>query len=321
MAGWSVPAGLDVAAPPCRGVADAGGSLFRRGGRLATGGRMRRASRYQLVGRGLTACQSDQRFSYALFCPPAILDDPARHPTPDLIVSIHGSGRKVHAGLEAFTDLAMRHDAVVLAPLFPIGIGDPLDADAYKYIADDGLRYDRLLLDMIAETGRVLGRSFGRTVMFGFSGGGQFAHRFLLLHPHRLTAVSIGAPGKVTLPGDARPWWIGTGDMASRFGSPLDLAALRSVAVQLIVGAADTETEEIALRPGDTRWRPGAGDAGVTRVDRLRSLHAAFERAGVEATLDILPGVGHRSAGPIVSRVCDFFESVLARPDYRSTGY
>ena len=278
---------------------------------------MTRPSRYQLRGRGLTACQADQRFSYALFCPPALLEAPERHPAPDLIVSVHGSGRKVHAGLDAFADLAARRGAVVLAPLFPIGIDDPHDADAYKYIGDDGLRYDLLLLEMIAEAGDVLGCRFNRIVMFGFSGGGQFTHRFLLLHPHRLAGASIGAPGKVTLPADARPWWIGTGDTASRFGSALDPSALRSVAIQLIVGAEDTDTEEIALWPGDARWRPGADDAGVTRVDRLRTLHAAFERIGADATLDILPGVGHASAGPIVNRVCEFFDGVLGGPDLR----
>lgn len=279
---------------------------------------MTRPSRYQLQGRGLTACQADQRFSYALFCPPAVLEAPERHPAPDLIVSVHGSGRKVHAGLDAFADLAARRGAVVLAPLFPIGIDDPHDADAYKYVGDDGLRYDLLLLDMISEAGNVLGCRFARMVMFGFSGGGQFTHRFLLLHPHRLAGASIGAPGKVTLPGDARPWWVGTGDMASRFASAFDPSALRSVAIQLIVGGEDRETEEITLRPGDARWQPGASDAGVTRVDRLQSLHAAFEREGVPAKLDIVPGAGHASAGPIIDRVCRFFDNVLARPGGRS---
>ena len=50
---------------------------------------------------------------------------------------------------------------------------------------------------------------------FGFSGGAQFAHRFLYIHPGRLRAVSLGAPGLVTMLDETRAWWVGTGGMAS----------------------------------------------------------------------------------------------------------
>ena len=43
--------------------------------------------------------------------------------------------------------------------------------------------------------GRFLGMTpFQRFALFGYSGGGHFVHRFFMLHPQRLWALSIGAP-------------------------------------------------------------------------------------------------------------------------------
>lgn len=68
------------------------------------------------------------------------------------------------------------------------------------------VRYDSILLDMIdcvaAEWGSVDTRTFA---IVGFSGGGQFVHRFFYLYPERVHAVSIGAPGRAT-PLVDKPW-------------------------------------------------------------------------------------------------------------------
>lgn len=68
------------------------------------------------------------------------------------------------------------------------------------------MRFDLLVLDMIDPAAEIWPLSTDRFALFGYSGGGQFAHRFLYLHPHRPTALSIGAPGNVTLPDPVRPW-------------------------------------------------------------------------------------------------------------------
>ncbi len=89
------------------------------------------------------------------------------------------------------------------------------------------IRYDHILLAMVDEVGERLGRTFADFMLFGFSGGGHFAHRFFYLHPQRLSAVSIGAPGAVTLIDDQRDYWVGTRDLAARFGTAIDLPAMR----------------------------------------------------------------------------------------------
>jgi hypothetical protein len=83
------------------------------------------------------------------------------------------------------------------------------------------------------------------------------------------------------------------------------------VRVQTLVGAEDTETWEITIKPGDAAWMPGANDAGRTRIDRLATLRANYEKHGIAVRHDLLAGVGH--SGPSALRpVIAFFEQVLA---------
>ncbi len=68
------------------------------------------------------------------------------------------------------------------------------NADGYKYLSEPCIRYDDILLDMVAEVKERWGLAGDRFGLFGFSGGAQFVNRFLLLRPRSLWAASIGAP-------------------------------------------------------------------------------------------------------------------------------
>ena len=164
------------------------------------------------------------------------------------------------------------------------------------------------MVEQVAERYRVRKDRF---MMHGFSGGGQFAHRFFYLHPDRLRAVSIGAPGTVTLP-DQRDWWVGTGGMETVFGKPLRLGLMRDVAVQYVIGSEDTETWDVTVSEKSNLWRPGINDSGATRIDRLRSLESALAGHGIQGRFDIVPGVAHEG-GKIQDPVRDFFREVMRR--------
>lgn len=234
------------------------------------------------------ACAADPRFPYCLYVPARRGAGPA-----PLLVAVHGSDRKPEALRELCTPLAERTGAVVLAPLFPIGSTAPDDEPGYKFGLFRGLRYDQALLAMVEDAAARVPIDTRRFALAGFSGGGQFALRFLLLQPHRLHAVSIGAPGYVTLVDEALPWWTGIGDFAAVFGHPPDLAAMRRVAVHLVIGAEDTETEVIRLPEGHPLWVPGADRQGATRIARIEALADSLRAQGIAATLDVVPGVGH----------------------------
>ena len=268
------------------------------------------ARRKKLYGRGPTtvyACRSDPRFSYALYIPPGFDEDPAGH---DLLVAIHGTSRIFLSYRDAFSQFGRFNKVVVLAPLFPVGIFGDDNEDGYKLMREREVRYDLLLLEMVAEVEARLGASFGRFMMSGFSGGGQFVNRFLFLHPRRLSAASIGAPGSVTLIDDSRDFWVGTRNLVDLFGLAPDIAAMRDVAVQMIVGAADIETWEINYAPGSHNYMDGINDTGRTRVERNTALKHNFEAHGIAVTQDIVPNAAH-DFSKLSGHVEDFFLRVL----------
>ena len=272
------------------------------------------ARRRKMYERGATpvfACRADPRFGYCLYVPPTFDADPAGHA---LVVAMHGSGRTMEGYRDRFAAFGRYRRCVVLAPLFPIGpLGDG-NPHGFKLLQERDVRYDNVLLSMVDEVGALLGTRFGRFLLFGYSGGGHFAHRFFYLHPERLHAVSIGAPGSVTLLDDSRDWWLGTRDLQARFGRAIDLDALRAVRVQLVVGAADIETWEINYARDSVQYAPGINDTGRTRIERIAALAANLAQHGIECRHDIVPNVAHDGA-QVLPQVHDFFEEVLADID------
>lgn len=272
-------------------------------------GTARGAALYDLDRTTVFASRHDPRFSYCLYVPESI----ARGgPAPELVVAMHGTGRGFVGYRDAFAEFGRWHNCIVLAPLFPVGVRGDGNRDGFKYMREDGIRYDQVLLAMVEEIAERYRLAFERFALFGYSGGGHFAHRFLMLQPARLWACSIGAPGSVTLLDPSRDWWVGTRNMAELFGAAPDIAAMARVPVQMIVGAADLETWEITHREGGRNWMPDANHAGATRPERLASLRASFERAGIEVRFDLVPNMAHDGLAA-VPRVQDFFADILAR--------
>jgi pimeloyl-ACP methyl ester carboxylesterase len=235
------------------------------------------------------ASKADPRFAYCLYVPPISPDGTP----PELIVAMHGTGRSFTDYRDAFAEFGRWNNCIILAPLFPVGVLGDGNRDGFKYLREGGIRYDRVLIDMVAEVGERYGLGFDRFALFGYSGGGHFTHRFLMLHPDRLWAASIGAPGSVTLLDPTRDWWVGTRNVAALFGTAIDPAALARVPVQMVVGAADLETWEITHREGGRHWMPDANHAGRTRPERLASLKSSFEAAGVAVRFDQVPNMAH----------------------------
>lgn len=147
-------------------------------------------------------------------------------------------------------------------------------------------------------------------MLFGFSGGAHFVHRFLMLHPERISAASIGAPGIVTLLDPDKKWWLGIADTNQHFGIKVNPKAVAGIPIHLVVGGADIETWEITMEPGDRYYMPGINDTGKTRLERLQALKASLEHYGAKVRLDIVEGETHNVA-PIAQSSKTFFRDVL----------
>jgi poly(3-hydroxybutyrate) depolymerase len=208
------------------------------------------------------AAQCDPRFSYTLFVPEDVRDDERLR----LWVFVHGIRRRTKCYLDGFAEPARAGRAVVMTPLFPAGIGAPDDIDGYTFLEHGGIRFDLVLLSMIGEVAHRWNVDASAFFLHGFSGGGQFAHRFLYRHPERLTAVSIGAPGRITLPDGETP------------------GAVTRVPVQIVLGSLDADPAAVA-------WLPG--DGGADRMARACTLAAALRDFGSEVRFDVVAGAGH----------------------------
>jgi pimeloyl-ACP methyl ester carboxylesterase len=254
------------------------------------------------------AARRDPRFSYCLYVPPDLRSAPVR---PELIIVVHGSPRTFMDFRDRFQDFGLANNAMILSPLFPVGAGGDGNPDGYKYLSEPGLRYDQILLDMVSEVSARWTLSFDRFALFGFSGGAQFANRFLLVRPESLWAASLGAPGSVTLLDHSRDWWVGTRNLEKRFGVPPNLDALRRVPVQLLVGSEDLDTSEITHREGGRNWMPDANIAGASRPERLEALRRVLSEAGVSITHNVIPGVSH-DAAPVIEHPKPFLAAQLA---------
>lgn len=263
----------------------------------------------QIYDRGHTtvvASRKDPRFSYCLYVPPTL----GQGEPPDLVVAMHGTGRAFMTYRDAFAEFGRWNNCIILCPLFPVGVLGDGNRDGFKYMQEADIRYDHVLLSIVEEVGERYGIDVARFALFGYSGGGHFTHRFLMLHPDRLWAASVGAPGSVTLLDPTRDWWVGTRNVKERFGIDIDVTAMARVPVQMIVGAADLETWEITHREGGRHWMPGANDAGRTRPERLDSLRRSFEAKGIKVRFDLVPNVPH-DGNRVVKHVQTFFADVL----------
>lgn len=256
--------------------------------------------------RAIFSYLGDPRFSYCAAIPEAFFEDPEGF---RLAVAVHGSSRGAMAYRDSLRAFAERERCVVLAPLFPIGpLGDG-NADGYKFLVEGDIRYDRIVLGMVAEIEADLGYAFGPFLLCGYSGGAQFAHRFFYLNPERIAGVSIGAPGAITRLDDAFDYWYGTRNWEAIFGSPIALDDLRNVPVQLVVGALDDQEIGFGkLRPTDEQ----IAKFGRNRKERITLLEENFRATGIPVTKVVVPDVAHEGL-KTMSAVEAFFTGVLAQ--------
>lgn len=281
-----------------------------------------------------TALHNDSRISYTLYVPPqhynpdpdrrlqgqADLDPKYLLPTLPLIVNIHGSRRGAEKCRDRLIKFADAERVAVLAPLFPAGIDGYTDLDSYKMLKSKTLRSDLALLQILDEVAaKWPGIETQKFFLMGFSGGGQFAHRFAYLYPERLQGLSVGAPGRATFLSENLPWPSGIQNVTTIFGENLVVQKEKIKAIgkiQLVVGARDN-----TLYGGKDFWawlgtqkklRPEGSSEDIPsekreleqpkllrkgRLDLLRELQDAWRVEGILSQLDIVPDVAHDSGG------------------------
>ena len=243
-------------------------------------------------------CNADPRFSYHTYIPENYRE--YKEKKLKLISFVHGTGRTIEWYRSLFKDFADKNGFAMIFPMFPGGLMDKNDFNSYKLLGYHGVRYDNIFLAMIDELAERFPIDIDKIYLYGWSGGGQFVHRFLYAHPERLAAVVIGAPGRPTYIDPGEDYYWGIRNFQEIFDKPFDIEKIRKVPVKIVVGEEDT------LYVGESKW-------GTSRMERLINLRKNYEKNGLNVSMDIIPGIGHKGHDDIKSKyVLDFFLDVLS---------
>jgi pimeloyl-ACP methyl ester carboxylesterase len=212
-------------------------------------------------------------------------------PGARLLVSLHGVSRNAREHAERFARRAERYGVVLVAPLFPHD-----RFPDYQRLGREGRgrRADRVLNRIIAEVASLTGADARAVYMFGYSGGGQFVHRYAMAYPERVAAIAVGAAGWYTFPDDRRRYPRGIAGTEGPLGLDLDPDAFLRVPACVLVGERDGGRDaELRQSPRIDRQQ------GETRIERGRRWVEAMTRAARARGLDtpyrfqLLPGADH----------------------------
>jgi predicted esterase len=231
---------------------------------------------------------------------PPIAD--TRQPLTVLVV-LHGMGGN---GPDMARDLvpeADRNGWLLVAPT--IDYRDWRDPEQVRRDGSESLPALKTLLDSLpSRTGLALN---DRVLLYGFSRGGQTAHRFALFYPDSVLRVASFSCGTYTLPaervrtvaGEAPlEFPYGVGDLARYQGEPFDAEGVRGVQFWLGVGARDNQANEVPRQ-----WDPYLG---TTRVERAQTFVRALDQLGVNASLNVFPGAAHEITPEMRSQAVAF---------------
>jgi pimeloyl-ACP methyl ester carboxylesterase len=208
-----------------------------------------------------------------------------------ILVSVHGISESARFHAERFAPLAEEFGVLVVAPHFR----RPAWQD-YQRLGRSGRgpRADVALERLVAVIGSSTDVPAGRFFLFGYSGGGQFAHRYLMAHPRRVASAVIASPGWYTFPDAGRSYPYGLDTASSREDLSLEPDAFLRVPLLVTVGERDVERDETLRRsPRVDRIQ------GKTRLERAERFVAAMkrsaERCGIPSPVGLrrLPDVGH----------------------------
>ena len=214
--------------------------------------------------------------------------------TGPVLVAVHGISRNAEEHARLLARHCEARGVVLVAPLFgEAGFPD------YQRLGRAGLgpRSDTTLDAILDEIGRLLGRRLDRVHLFGFSGGAQFVHRYVMAHPHRVTRAVAAAAGWYTFPDRRRAYPYGIRASRELPGVRFDPEEFLRVPITVMVGDRDTTNEHLRCTRRVTRQQ------GETRVDRARRWVEAMRAAAAAYRLEprvafeAIPGGDHLFAG------------------------
>ncbi|HEY5657585.1 MAG TPA: hypothetical protein VIY27_07320 [Myxococcota bacterium] len=212
-------------------------------------------------------------------------------PQARVVAIVHGISELPRQHVEHFAPLAERHGVVLVAPHF-----SRQRFRDYQRLGRSGrgARADCALERLVEQVARECHARAGRLYLFGYSGGGQFVHRYVLAHPQRVAAAVAASAGWYTFPDPERRYPRGVRRQRDLAGVDFEPDAFLRVPLLVTVGARDVE-RDASLRRSAALDR----EQGRNRVERaerwVEAMRRAAEQRGLVPSVELrrLEGVGH----------------------------
>jgi len=236
---------------------------------------------------------------FHLYVPRRVIVEPG---AASILVSVHGytgsrtnarGKAKVKKYVEYWIDLADKKGWVVLAPHFD----ERRFNKDYQRLNPSGVRADLRLNALVDEVGKMLpGIPIAPIFLFGFSGGGQFVHRYLTFSPERVARAVCGAPGWYLCQDPTLPYPVGTARKTLPCGLRPRWRQLCGAKVLLIVGERDVAQRAFRRRYKGYDLMSLQGKGRKERAEKwFASLQQMADEEGwpFRMTLRVLPRAGH----------------------------
>jgi pimeloyl-ACP methyl ester carboxylesterase len=228
------------------------------------------------------ALRSDPANEYLLYRPTgASLDSP-------LLVVVFGVSRNWQEQVAAFIPACERLGVTLLSP----SMGGATHA-AYRCIGRQENRADLFLHDCLREVSLLTGLDATRFRIFGHSSGAQFAHRYLMAHPHRVEGAVIVGARWYTFPDTNRKFPFGIRPTKRLPDLAFNPEQYLRVRITVLEGTQDTD-EEI-FRNSDAI----TAQQGKHRLERARrwvaAMHAQAQAHAMPSLVEHveIEGIGH----------------------------
>lgn len=211
--------------------------------------------------------QADPMQEYLLYVP-----DSGTSQAP-IFVAVHGLACNPHDLARVFSAYCEQAGVVMLAPIFTTEQhGD------YQRLGrvGRGVRADIALDRCVAEVVTLTNADAGQLHLFGYSGGAQFIHRYLMAHPHRVAGAAAASAGWYTFPDRQVRFPYGVRPQRRLPGVNFNPEEFLRVPITVLVGRDDVNGEHLRSTERVNRQQ------GKTRVDRARNWVAAM-RATAQA--------------------------------------
>jgi S-formylglutathione hydrolase FrmB len=235
-----------------------------------------------------------------LYIPPSL--DPSR--PVQLLVVLHGQGGTGPAIVERLRPCADEHGWVMVAPT--MAYRDYMDAEQVRLDGQQNIPSVHSLLQQVRQQQMSDMPFQDRLLVYGFSRGGQMAHRLAMFYPDEIEAVATVSAGSYTLPRSSLELTFpyGVADLVTYRGDEFDAERFVRIPFWVGVGGADTIAAETA--------RAWDRFEGSTRVDRARHFADALTQLGSQVSLNIFGGIGHEETAAMRANACSFLAAHAA---------